>query len=53
MSEQFEMSPQGSTSNLEPNLSELKREVEVSPSTLKEITSRCNLDVTQKNLSTE
>jgi len=40
MTENFEMSHQESIAETEPNLSELKKEVEITPSTLKEITNR-------------
>jgi hypothetical protein len=40
MSERFDMSPQASIGTVEPNLSELKREVEITPSTLKDITNK-------------
>jgi hypothetical protein len=40
MSEQFDTSHQESNSDCEPNLSELKKEVEITPSTLKDITSK-------------
>ena len=40
MSERFEMSQQESAVSAEPNLSELKKEVEITPSTLKDITNK-------------
>jgi hypothetical protein len=38
MTENFDVSRQESIAETEPNLSELKKEVEITPSTLKEIT---------------
>lgn len=40
MSEQFDMSPASSGVDTEPNLSELKKEVAITPSTLRDITHR-------------
>ncbi len=41
MTESFESSQHESMLETEPNLSELKKEVEITPSTLKEITLKC------------
>jgi len=40
MTENFDMSHQESVADSEPNLSELKKEVEITPSTLKDITNK-------------
>lgn len=40
MTENFDMSHQESVGDSEPNLSELKKEVEITPSTLKDITNK-------------
>lgn len=41
MTENFDMSHQESGVDTEPNLSELKKVIEVTPSILKDITSKC------------
>lgn len=53
MTENFDMSRQESAVETEPNLSELKKEVEITPSTLKDITNKGTFTLIQRNSSKE